>query len=208
MDDSGREEPDAEPVAAQPDTADATEGASATATTAPAAVADLLTGLPLVDTLPSPLRPTVADVADVAAAATPPPATTASADLIAFSPALITFSPAKGGPTPPAMRKPADALTSAAPASAEPTAADPAPVPAGVAGESAEIVVDEGVGIPFEPENVDQLVAALERFKANPAELAGYRERCLAGAQRFDRANLAMRMLRILEDTVAASKRR
>jgi hypothetical protein len=82
------------------------------------------------------------------------------------------------------------------------------PVLHGVAGESAEIVVDEGVGIPFEPENVDELVAALERFKANPAELAGYRERCLAGAQRFDRANLAMRMLRILEDTVAASKRR
>jgi hypothetical protein len=82
------------------------------------------------------------------------------------------------------------------------------PVLHGVAGESAEIVVEEGAGIPFEPENADQLVAALERFKANPAELAGYRERCLAGAQHFDRANLAMRMLGILQDTVAAARRR
>jgi len=82
------------------------------------------------------------------------------------------------------------------------------PVLHGVAGESAEIVVEEGAGIPFEPENAGQLVDALQRFKANPAELAGYRERCLAGAQHFDRANLAMRMLRILEDTVAARRRR
>ncbi len=82
------------------------------------------------------------------------------------------------------------------------------PVLHGVAGESAEIVTEEGAGIPFEPENVGQLVDALQRFKANPAELAGYRARCLAGAQHFDRANLAMRMLRILEDTVAAHRRR
>ena len=82
------------------------------------------------------------------------------------------------------------------------------PVLHGVAGESAEIVVEEGAGIPFEPENAGQLVDALQRFKANPAELAGYRQRCLAGAQHFDRANLAMRMLRILEATVAAHRRR
>ncbi len=82
------------------------------------------------------------------------------------------------------------------------------PVLHGVAGESAEIVVEEGAGIPFEPENAGQLVDALQRFKANPAELAGYRQRCLAGAQHFDRANLAMRMLRILQATVAAHRRR
>ena len=65
------------------------------------------------------------------------------------------------------------------------------PVLHGVAGESAEIVTEEGAGIPFEPENVGQLVDALQRFRANPAELAGYRERCLAGAQHFDQIGRA-----------------
>jgi glycosyltransferase involved in cell wall biosynthesis len=76
------------------------------------------------------------------------------------------------------------------------------PVLHGVEGESADIVREEGAGIPFEPENVDQLCDALMRLKSNPAELDEFRARCLKGAQNFDRTNLALRMMKILEDTV------
>ena len=76
------------------------------------------------------------------------------------------------------------------------------PVLHGVEGESADIVREEGAGIPFEPENVDQLCEALVRLKSNPAELDEFRARCLKGAQNFDRTNLALRMMKILEDTV------
>jgi len=76
------------------------------------------------------------------------------------------------------------------------------PVLHGVEGESADIVREEGAGIPFEPENADQLCAALVRLKSNPAELDAFRARCLAGAKNFDRTNLALRMMKILEDTV------
>jgi glycosyltransferase involved in cell wall biosynthesis len=76
------------------------------------------------------------------------------------------------------------------------------PVLHGVEGESADIVRDEGAGIPFEPENVDALCEALLRLKSNPTELEQFRANCLRGAQNYDRRNLALRMMRILEDTV------
>ena len=79
------------------------------------------------------------------------------------------------------------------------------PVLHGVAGESADIVLQEGVGEVFEPENVDQLVESLLRLKADPALLQQYREHCLAGAGRYDRAGLGLRMLDIL--LVAAGRR-
>ena len=77
------------------------------------------------------------------------------------------------------------------------------PVLHGVEGESADIVREEGAGIPFEPENADELCAALQRLKSNPAELDEFRARCLKGAQNYDRTNLALRMMKILENTVA-----
>ena len=77
------------------------------------------------------------------------------------------------------------------------------PVLHGVEGESADIVREEGAGIPFEPENAGQLCDALVRLKSNPAELEQFRARCLKGAQNFDRTNLALRMMRILEATAA-----
>ena len=79
------------------------------------------------------------------------------------------------------------------------------PVLHGVAGESADIVRQEGVGEVFEPENVDQLVESLLRLKADPALLQQYREHCLAGAGRYDRVGLGLRMLDIL--LVAAGRR-
>ena len=73
------------------------------------------------------------------------------------------------------------------------------PVLHGVEGESARIVRDENAGIPFEPENVDELVAALRRLKENPSELEQFKASCLKGAQNYDRTNLALKMMRILE---------
>lgn len=77
------------------------------------------------------------------------------------------------------------------------------PVLHGVEGESADIVRDEHAGIPFEPENVDELVAALRRLKDNPAELDQFRTSCLKGAQNYDRTNLALKMMRILDGVAA-----
>jgi glycosyltransferase involved in cell wall biosynthesis len=77
------------------------------------------------------------------------------------------------------------------------------PVLHGVEGESADIVRDEHAGIPFEPENVDELVAALRRLQENPAELEQFKASCLKGAQNYDRTNLALRMMKILESVAA-----
>ena len=73
------------------------------------------------------------------------------------------------------------------------------PVLHGVAGESADIVRQEGVGEVFEPENADQLVDSLLRLKAEPALLQRYRDRCLAAAGHYSRAELGLRMLQVLE---------
>ena len=72
------------------------------------------------------------------------------------------------------------------------------PVLHGVAGESADIVRQEGVGEVFEPENVEQLVDSLLRLKADPALLQRYSAQGLAGAVRYDRAALGQRMLDVL----------
>ena len=82
------------------------------------------------------------------------------------------------------------------------------PVLHGVRGESAEIVQREGVGIPFEPENADQLTQLLLQMAANPAALQGYRQHCLRAAGRYDRTTLAMRMLDTVMDTAPLRKRR
>ena len=76
------------------------------------------------------------------------------------------------------------------------------PVLHGVEGESAHIVRDHGVGIPFTPESVDELCAALERCSSHPDELAAFRVRCLTAAGCFDRKFLALKMLGVLEEIV------
>ena len=81
------------------------------------------------------------------------------------------------------------------------------PVLHGVEGESADIVREEGAGIPFEPENVDELCSALTRLRSNPTELESFRANCLKGAQNYDRTNLALRMMRVLEETVGLRER-
>ena len=76
------------------------------------------------------------------------------------------------------------------------------PVLHGVTGESAEIVRSEGVGIAFEPENVQALVEALLRLKTDAALRTRF---CQAGpeaARHYDRGELALRMLRVLRRVV------
>lgn len=73
------------------------------------------------------------------------------------------------------------------------------PVLHGVAGESAEIVEKEGVGLTFEPENVAALCDKLETLRRDNALYRRFRENCLAAARRYDRSALAGRMLNILK---------
>ena len=69
----------------------------------------------------------------------------------------------------------------------------------GVAGESAEIVQREGVGLVFEPENVHQLVHHLLAMHGDAEARDGYRRSGPQAARRYDRRTLALEMLGILE---------
>ncbi|MCX7167920.1 MAG: glycosyltransferase family 4 protein [Rhodocyclales bacterium] len=69
------------------------------------------------------------------------------------------------------------------------------PVLHGVAGESAEIVEREGCGQVFEPENVDALCAGLLALKSQENLRQNFRQKGLAAAGRYDRKELALRML-------------
>lgn len=82
------------------------------------------------------------------------------------------------------------------------------PVLHGVAGESAEIVEKEGAGLVFEPENVDALLDGLRRFRDDVDYYRKCREDSLRGARNYDRAELAARMLTILEQTVVEKSER
>ncbi len=73
------------------------------------------------------------------------------------------------------------------------------PVLHGVAGESADIVRRDDVGIVFEPENAAQLIEGLGQLQRDPGLLAGYRTRGLSAAALYDRASLAERMLDSLQ---------
>ncbi len=87
------------------------------------------------------------------------------------------------------------------------------PVLHGVAGESAEIVSEQRVGLPFEPEDAAALCAALVRLRAHPEQLEAFRANCAPAARRFDRSFLAAEMLRVLvsvaeDDRLGAGWRR
>lgn len=82
------------------------------------------------------------------------------------------------------------------------------PVLHGVAGESAEIVTREGVGLVFEPENASQLCAALHRMQASDSLRSEFRDRCVMAARNYNRLKLAGDMLDSLQRAAAASPRR
>ncbi len=72
------------------------------------------------------------------------------------------------------------------------------PVLHGVQGESAKIVEDEDVGIPFEPENAAALVSGLKRMKDDTEMYAQITENGPVAAKKYDRSVLANNMLEIL----------
>ncbi len=74
------------------------------------------------------------------------------------------------------------------------------PVLHGVAGESADIVRREGVGVVFEPVNAQELVDGLLELKRDVALRASPRQAGLKAAGHYDRRALAQRMLGVLRD--------
>jgi hypothetical protein len=77
------------------------------------------------------------------------------------------------------------------------------PIALGVAGEAAELVEREAVGLLFEPENADQLCERLRTLRDQPTLRHSLRDNALAAAQRYDRSALARRMLALLERLVS-----
>lgn len=73
------------------------------------------------------------------------------------------------------------------------------PVLHGVPGESAEIVRGEGVGIAFASDDDEALADALLMMKSDTEAYQGFRSRCLEGALKYNRRNLALKMLDILK---------
>lgn len=78
------------------------------------------------------------------------------------------------------------------------------PVLHGVPGESAEIVRREGVGIVFESGNAAELCAAMDQIRSDPIKRESLRERCLVSAKRFNRGELARRMLQVVRTVCEA----
>ncbi len=76
------------------------------------------------------------------------------------------------------------------------------PVLHGVAGESADIVEREGVGLVFEPENDGELCEKLVRLKEDRELYKGLQERCLTAAGNYDRGELARKMLDLVHPQI------
>lgn len=69
------------------------------------------------------------------------------------------------------------------------------PVLLGVEGEAKDILEEEGVGIAFEPENPEALVATLERLRSDLGLYEGFKNNGLQAAKNYDRKVLATRMM-------------
>lgn len=72
------------------------------------------------------------------------------------------------------------------------------PVLHGVAGESAGIVRESGVGLVFESENAEQLVEGILQLRNDRAQYQALQANCLKAARHYDRRQLALKMLDIL----------
>jgi glycosyltransferase involved in cell wall biosynthesis len=73
------------------------------------------------------------------------------------------------------------------------------PVVHGVVGESAGIVVSEGVGIPFEPEDANALVERIMQLAGDPGRLKQLSAQGVMAAKHYDRTAMAAAMLKTLE---------
>jgi len=73
------------------------------------------------------------------------------------------------------------------------------PVLHGVEGESADIVNKEGVGVTFTPECEVELLDSLSRLQNDPVLYQKFRDNSLLAAHKFDRTELAGKMLSMLK---------
>lgn len=80
------------------------------------------------------------------------------------------------------------------------------PVLHGVAGESAEIVKQENIGIVFEPENAKELCSGIMRLHNDESFYQELRNSCHKAALKFDRIERARRMYKKVEGLVSTSK--
>jgi glycosyltransferase involved in cell wall biosynthesis len=80
------------------------------------------------------------------------------------------------------------------------------PVLHGVAGESAEIVKQESIGIVFEPENAKELCLGIMRLHDDESFHYELRRNCLKAAPKFDRIEHARRMLEKIEALAATDE--
>lgn len=80
------------------------------------------------------------------------------------------------------------------------------PVLHGVPGESAGIVERADVGLLFEPENADALIEAIRRLADDQSLYKRLQANGPIAAQHYDRANLADRLLQILENLTAEQR--
>lgn len=74
------------------------------------------------------------------------------------------------------------------------------PVLLGVEGESRDILEEEGVGLAFEPESPDALMASLEVLRTDQGLYEAFRAKGPVAARNYDRKILAARMLDKLEE--------
>lgn len=75
------------------------------------------------------------------------------------------------------------------------------PILHGVEGESAQIVVNADIGLTFDPENAEALVASLITLRNDASLQERFRRHGPEAARRYDRATLAQNMLDIVQST-------
>ncbi len=81
------------------------------------------------------------------------------------------------------------------------------PVLHGVEGESAKIVKQEKVGITFEPQNAEALVAGLKKMTNDDDLYQHFKQNGEVAANRYDRSALANKMLEILQTVKSESSK-
>ena len=73
------------------------------------------------------------------------------------------------------------------------------PILLGVEGESKVLVESYNAGLAFEPENQQDLIKKIEILQKDKKLYQSLQEGCLKLARDFDRKNLALKMLKIIE---------
>ena len=69
-----------------------------------------------------------------------------------------------------------------------------------VAGESADIVLSNKVGRVTESDNAELIASNIFEMSQNNTEMESFREACIESSKKYNRKNLAQKMLNIFED--------